>query len=764
MADLTSLLIQKIALEGEKEIQAKLDAIGKAGKDAFDKLGDTKGSGKSLDELTRGLTGVEAAAVKFGFAIRELGDNVGASIAQIGVAAAKLTGVAAAIGTAVFGLAKSAANAADEVRDGAIRTGQSATSWQKLGFAFEQSGGKAGGLERVMHALNNAVGSIKENKPNEIAKGFQALGVSLVDSAGDARPALDVLSDLSARLLKIENPAERAGKIITIFGRRVGPQLNELLGEGSKGIQALAKDAERLGIVMDDAQLKVGDDMNDALNRLARSSKATSTQLGLLFAPIFTEAANRLAESAADTREQFLKLGRIIADFLAPIIRDFVSLAVGEPEKIQSGFIKALDSLLRGLIVVGKAAIEVMRGLLIIADLVASAINAVFGTKLSGGDIVMFLIIVKLIAGFTVLASLLKVVTSGLGLMVAAFNALGGAAGILARIALSVGGVAGALGAIPLILIALAAAAVAFFAVWAFQNWDAIRLFAVDTWNAILAGATALWLQIVALWQGGLAFLAGIWAGITSAAQVVWDAITVGVTALWLAITTAWQAGLDFIIAIWNAIVAATQAVWDAIIAGARALWTGIVGIWNSGINAIIGFLTKLKDFAVGVWNAITDAAKKAFGAQKEASAAGGSGFARGGRVWGPGTGTSDSIPAYLSAGEFVMRAAAVRKYGTALLYALNSMRLDPSAFQGFAAGGLIEPLKLLMPSPLRMADGGAVPATASQLRPINLTIGGETFGGLLAPDSVAQKLMQVAVSRQMRSNGRKPAYYGAGR
>lgn len=45
------------------------------------------------------------------------------------------------------------------------------------------------------------------------------------------------------------------------------------------------------------------------------------------------------------------------------------------------------------------------------------------------------------------------------------------------------------------------------------------------------------------------------------------------------------------------------------------------------------------------------------------------------GRVFGPGTGTSDSVPAMLSANEFVVRAASVRRYGVGLLQAINSGR-----------------------------------------------------------------------------------------
>lgn len=59
--------------------------------------------------------------------------------------------------------------------------------------------------------------------------------------------------------------------------------------------------------------------------------------------------------------------------------------------------------------------------------------------------------------------------------------------------------------------------------------------------------------------------------------------------------------------------------------------------------------------------------------------------FAIGGSVDGPGTGTSDSIPAMLSNGEYVLNAQAVDRLGVPFLNGLNTGRL-----RGFASGGLV--------------------------------------------------------------------------
>ncbi len=104
----------------------------------------------------------------------------------------------------------------------------------------------------------------------------------------------------------------------------------------------------------------------------------------------------------------------------------------------------------------------------------------------------------------------------------------------------------------------------------------------------------------------------------------------------------------------------------------------------------------------------------------------GAQGFATGGRVRGPGTGTSDSIMARLSNGEFVMRAAAVRAYGPALLEKMNGLRIPK-----FADGGLV---------------GAAMSAPVGQsgrdLGRVDLNIGGETIS-LLADQQNFTDLVQ---------------------
>lgn len=69
-----------------------------------------------------------------------------------------------------------------------------------------------------------------------------------------------------------------------------------------------------------------------------------------------------------------------------------------------------------------------------------------------------------------------------------------------------------------------------------------------------------------------------------------------------------------------------------------------------------------------------------------------GQAYSEGGHVRGPGSRTSDDIPAWLSDYEYVQKAAAVEFYGVPFMDALNRMEIPKQVLPGFAGGGLVRP------------------------------------------------------------------------
>lgn len=87
---------------------------------------------------------------------------------------------------------------------------------------------------------------------------------------------------------------------------------------------------------------------------------------------------------------------------------------------------------------------------------------------------------------------------------------------------------------------------------------------------------------------------------------------------------------------------------------------------------------------------------------------------ARGGLISGPGSSTSDSIPARLSAGEYVVRASAVKSFGAHNLDAINRSAR-------YAMGGYVSPPGF---AAMRFAEGGMVPPPGQHPTAIDMHVG----------------------------------------
>lgn len=126
---------------------------------------------------------------------------------------------------------------------------------------------------------------------------------------------------------------------------------------------------------------------------------------------------------------------------------------------------------------------------------------------------------------------------------------------------------------------------------------------------------------------------------------------------------------------------------------GATGTAGNLVGAYNV-VQGVLNMTTKPAESATTVAatasiTALSAAALSASLALETMSVSGGIGifgFASGGYISGPGTSTSDSIPAMLSNGEYVINADAVSRVGAPLLDAINQGR----SIRHFASGGLV--------------------------------------------------------------------------
>jgi hypothetical protein len=201
----------------------------------------------------------------------------------------------------------------------------------------------------------------------------------------------------------------------------------------------------------------------------------------------------------------------------------------------------------------------------------------------------------------------------------------------------------------------------------------------------------------------------------------------------------------------WDAIVSTITGALDAVQGAAQSATDAIHDWFGSAFDWIAEKIEGVLDWAAEKLEAIKALVQSVFSGG-DGSGAGTPGFAGGGRVRGPGTGTSDSIFARLSTGEFVIRARAVQHYGTQVFERLNQMTMPRTLVPAFAGGGLVLP----MPA---QRDGGAGGAYAT----VNLTIGADVFRGLMAPRETAERLIRFATAEETKRAGRRPAWFEGG-
>lgn len=100
-------------------------------------------------------------------------------------------------------------------------------------------------------------------------------------------------------------------------------------------------------------------------------------------------------------------------------------------------------------------------------------------------------------------------------------------------------------------------------------------------------------------------------------------------------------------------------------------------------------------------------------------------GHATGGYITGPGTGTSDSIPARLSNGEFVIRSEAVKRYGTNFLNAVNdgTFARIHTKVPRFAEGGLVKEATNNVGNNMAQSMGGVIGQHMSNTATFNVAL-----------------------------------------
>lgn len=185
-------------------------------------------------------------------------------------------------------------------------------------------------------------------------------------------------------------------------------------------------------------------------------------------------------------------------------------------------------------------------------------------------------------------------------------------------------------------------------------GWEGISTVIGTVWNAVKSyfgmwktGIDAIGQGAMWLWNNAIS---PAWNGIKTAFGVAWDFVG-GI--------------IDKFVAGWEVLKTGVTGAATAIKTGITSAFSGLANIIKAPLRALGGFLANIPDTVLGI--SIPGAGTlKSWGQSLQ-------GLAGGGVVRGPGTGTSDSVLAWLSNGEGVVTARAMGNGGGAVVAALNA-------------------------------------------------------------------------------------------
>ena len=773
MGDKDEDLVAQVSVEGTDESAAKLADYAEAGSASFEKLNTA--AAKAAVGVKASTKSVEGSAQDAGKALKGIGDT---KISTEPAANLKeIEQAARALGTEVRqGVKDLARFAANVTKLGAVAV---AAGGGLLAFAAsvaKQAGGTSDALDKQAAAQidsNNA-----SLKGTQAAIGYQSSQRQLLTQLRTG--AIDY--DTYSKSVKKLNDDYREQQIVA----RQTAAAQDAVKDANERLQKQLADQKVYNALID----KFGGPLLTSLTSLGREVNSLYEEFKQAFGPAIASLLDvidgSLSKNSASIVKFFDDAAAKIKSFISqngPAIQkafDAIGLIVG---KVFNALIDAMPVLLDLFNNKLVPAIKAVGGFL--TDL-TTIINDTFGTKFTVGVTAAVLAVGYLTGAF-------KVLTTGVRLAAGAFAVLQ---------------------AVPILAVILLLT-VAIVALYYAVDWPKLANTIIGAWQSVVAffntlpgligGAlSGMWEQIktdaqtaatfvTTAWNGLLAWFATLPALAAVPFVLLWGMITTGATAAAQWVIDKWNGAVTFFAGLPATIGAFFVDLWAQVSAGVTAAAQWVIDRWNEALAFFASLPGKIGQVFVDVGTAIQDAFNDAIDAVTTTlsdfaaaamsyiqpiidalrevgilSAQGGGGgdtqsFADGGAVRGRGTSTSDSIPAWLSNNEYVVKAKSVAKYGKGFMDAINSGRVSLQGLQHFAAGGLVTPFtqpRLALASSSSAGSGG--PTNASRI--INLTIGDQRFENLLAPEDVADRMERYAVARNSSSAGRKPSWVGGSR
>lgn len=271
-----------------------------------------------FDDLNRKLKLAQRSVKDFASEAQGVVQSVGAPFAA----------VAGAVGFSLQSAVTGFAQAGDSLDKMSARLGISAVKLQEWSFAATHAGAAPEDLEDALKDLSEKIAEVAGGDTGDAAQLFSALGISVKDASGKIRPASDIFEEVADAIQRNEDPALRTKMAMVLMGDS-GRKLIPMLSGGAQGLDAMAKQARDLGLVMNEDAVAAAAQMTDHMDDMKASVTAVGHEIGYRLSPIVISMSDRFRDLAAANKgalgEKFERVARSFADALGKI--DFEGIA-----------------------------------------------------------------------------------------------------------------------------------------------------------------------------------------------------------------------------------------------------------------------------------------------------------------------------------------------------------------------------------------------------------------------------------------------------
>lgn len=271
--------------------------------------GSTETASGGMESLGDVLdTVADKLGIKLPDSITKTADGLGAIPTSTAVAAGAFAAVLAVVvklERKLMDMTKEAADSAKNLVDMSSQTGISTENLQAFQYAGDFIGVSTDTIADSLKDLTTKMSDAANGNEDVIEK-FDQLGVSIYDADGNLRNAEDTFWDVVDSLGEMSNQTERDALAMDLINESA-QKLNPLIEIGSEGFKKYADEAENVGYILSNDQLKALTDVDEAQNRLLKSQEAVSKQISAEYAPYMSDALN-------ETRELIEKVGTALID------------------------------------------------------------------------------------------------------------------------------------------------------------------------------------------------------------------------------------------------------------------------------------------------------------------------------------------------------------------------------------------------------------------------------------------------------------------